>query len=391
MHKILLSGTFIISFIFNSFAQLPPASILVDKGNEYAQSYNVVLLLECENAIKMMVSNSKSFTGAHWTQFEPRINWELVPEDGKQTVYAKFLDKDNNEIGPVSDDVLVDATPPTDIAVDIDIPGKISNEKLHIVDLKIKATGAKYMMISNNGAFYGHKWQFYEEEMLDWELELGGDGEYTVYARFRDVAGNISETVKDKIIFDTQKPFNCSVVINKNDKYTFRQDGKVDITIFANEADSMIISSDKTFSDAKWVAYNTKTSFTFEEGDGTKEVFMKFKDIATNETGIFTDDIILDTTPPQDCEFFIDAGAGVTKDINKKVILSFNAKDATHMLVSNYQDFRAARWQLFKPVIKGWQLSGENDGLKVVYVRFRDEAGNVSTVFKDDIQLKRGF
>jgi len=391
MYRILFAGLLLFTIKLTASAQLPKASVLVDKGNKYAQSYTVGLQLECEGATKMMVSNYKDFTGAHWSHFERFVNWELFQKDGEQTVYAKFLDKDNNEIGPVSDDILVDATPPQNISVEIDIPGKISNEKLHIVDLKIQAEGAKYMMISNNGAFYGHKWQFYNKEMLDWELEKGGDGEYAVYARFRDVAGNISETVKDKVTFDTKKPFNCSIEINNNEKFTFRQDGKVNLAIFANEADSMMLANNQEFTDTQWTEYATKLDYTFEEGDGTKQVFVKFKDIAGNETGVFTDEIILDTTPPQECEFSIDAGAGVTKDINKKVVLSFNAEGATHMLVSNYPDFRAARWQLFKPRIVGWQLSGEEDGIKTVYARFKDEAGNVSTIYRDTIELKRGF
>jgi hypothetical protein len=153
----------------------------------------------------------------------------------------------------------------------------------------------------------------------------------------------------------------------------------------------MMLSGEKDLNNAQWVSYTTVAEYIFEEGDGTKEVFVKFKDIAGNETGIFTDAIILDTTPPQECEFNIDAGAGITKDINKKVILTFNAEGATHMLVSNYGDFRSARWQLYRPKMVGWQLEGEEDGNKVVYVRFRDEAGNVSTIFRDDIELKRGF
>ncbi|UZR94691.1 hypothetical protein [Chondrinema litorale] len=391
MFKHLFIGL-LLSCCFNvCFAQLPTASVLIDKGNKYAQSYTLDIQLECENAVKMMVSNYKNFTGAHWTAFEPRVHWELFHEDGEQFVYAKFLDKDNNEIGPVSDNILVDATAPANASVSIDMPNKVSNKKSHIVDLKINAEGAKYMMVSNNGAFYGLKWQFYEDELLDWELEKGGDGEYTVYAKFRDVAGNVSETVKDKIIFDTQKPFNCSVEINNGEKFTYRQDGKVDLSIFANEVDSMIISNDKEFKDAAWQPYATSTEWFFENGDATKSVYIKFKDMANNESGIFTDNIILDTTPPQDCEFYIDAGAGITTDINKKVHLRFGAEGASHMLISNFPDFRSARWQVYRNEIHGWKLEGEEDGSKVVYVKFKDDAGNVSTIFRDDIELKRGF
>ncbi|MEM1138093.1 MAG: hypothetical protein AAGI07_19845, partial [Bacteroidota bacterium] len=367
------------------------STLLIDKGNKYAQSYAVTIQIESAEAVKMMVSNYKDFTGAHWAAFEPRFNWELFPKDGEQTVYAKLLDKDNNEIGSIKDNIIVDATPPLNPSIKIDVPKKISNAKTHLVDVKLKVEGAKYMMISNNGAFYGHKWRFYEDELLDWELEKGGDGEYTVYAKFRDIAGNVTETVKDKIFFDTQKPFNCSVVINDDEKFTFRQDGLVKLEIFANEADSVMIANEKTFSNTNWQSYKTKTEWTFEHGDGVKAVYVKFRDIAGNETGIFTDNIILDTTPPKDCEFEIDAGASITADINKKVLLRFGAEDAKYMMVSNFPDFKSARWQLYKNEVHGWQLEGEKDGKKTIYVRFKDEAGNVSTIFRDDIELKRGF
>lgn len=105
-----------------------------------------------------------------------------------------------------------------------------------------------------------------------------------------------------------------------------------------------------------------------------------------------SDLIISDITPPKECEILIDGGASATNHINKEVQVSLQAEpDVEQMLVSNFPSFKGARWQKFEKTITGWRLDGETDGPKSVYVKLRDEAGNISGVFQATIQLQRGF
>ena len=59
------------------------------------------------------------------------------------------------------------------------------------------------------------------------------------------------------------------------------------------------------------------------------------------------------------------------------------------MLISNKPNFEGAKQKPFTSTIANWQLNSEEDGLKTIYVRLIDQAGNISEVSKTDIFLDR--
>jgi len=366
-------------------------SVQIDKGNRFAQSEQVKLTLSCTNAYQMMVSNFKDFTGGHWSSFEPGINWTLRPEDGKQTVYVRFRDQDGNDIASVSDDITLDVTPPQNCSVAFDLPGRITNSKSFLVDVKFKAKDAKYMMLSASGAFYGKKWQIFQEEILDYELTAGDDGFRYIYVKYRDVAGNISEVVSDQLMIDTQEPYGCDLIIDHDNQFTTERNRKVLVEFLARDADSMLVGTHESFEGVKWQPYQPQLTLALEGEDGKKVIYAKFKDLAGNESEIVSDNIYSDITPPTNCSITIDNGKGETSNINKIVNLSLKAEDAALMMISNFSDFKGARWQTYTPIVSKWRLYGENDGPRTVYVRYKDRAGNETDVFSAEITLNRGF
>ena len=60
----------------------------------------------------------------------------------------------------------------------------------------------------------------------------------------------------------------------------------------------MNISDEATFAGSTWETYAAISQFTFTGSDGTKEVYFKVRDTATNESSSDTDSIIVDTTAP---------------------------------------------------------------------------------------------
>lgn len=240
---------------------LTSARIYIDKGNTFTNSYLTTIQAECAEAQMMMVSNFENFTGATWAPFRPLFQWELQHLDGEQTVYAKFKDKNGNEIGTAKDKILVDATPPQNCSVRISVAGKHLNKRNVPVDLVMSGMDAKFMMLSNTSSFYNQKWRAYTETLKAWDLESNDDGEYKVYAKFRDAAGNISETVSDFVIVDTQSPTGATVLLDKNNKYTIRQDRKVEVELTIRDADSMMVSLDQNFAEAKWELFRPFSPF----------------------------------------------------------------------------------------------------------------------------------
>lgn len=61
--------------------------------------------------------------------------------------------------------------------------------------------GVADMMISNDSAFSGALWELYATNKYNWNL-TSGTGTKTVYAKFRDFAGNISPVYSDTITYD---------------------------------------------------------------------------------------------------------------------------------------------------------------------------------------------
>ncbi|MFA5841278.1 MAG: ice-binding family protein [Candidatus Paceibacterota bacterium] len=89
----------------------------------------------------------------------------------------------------------------------------------------------------------------------------------------------------------------------------------------------------------------------------------------------------LDTTPPTGTSVSINAGVANTSSLS--VNLSFTAIDATQMIVSNDAGFAGAYWENYM-TSKSWMLTS-GDGMKTVYAKFRDAAGNMSMAVSDSI------
>jgi peptidoglycan hydrolase-like protein with peptidoglycan-binding domain len=90
---------------------------------------------------------------------------------------------------------VADTTPPTNTS--ISIAAGEANTSTTAVTLTLAATDAVQMMISNNSDFSGASWESYSTSKT-WTL-TSGNGNKTVYAKFRDSALNSSTAVSDTI------------------------------------------------------------------------------------------------------------------------------------------------------------------------------------------------
>jgi hypothetical protein len=90
-----------------------------------------------------------------------------------------------------------------------------------------------------------------------------------------------------------------------------------------------------------------------------------------------------DTTPPTSISINVNAGAITTSSLS--VTVTLGASGATQMIVSNDAGFGGASWESYATT-KPWTLT-TGDGLKTVYVKFRDAAGNMSSAISDSITV----
>lgn len=379
----------------------PPENglVLINNGSKYAQKHNEIQLkIQATGASEMMVSNDSTFRNAKWQSFNPLISaWSVDDNDGEKWVYVKFRDQAGNESRVFSDDVILDKTPPSKPFIRIQAPNSvydsinkytIISDEAKVVNLQLHAEDADYMMISNSSNFYAAKWEKFRPKYENWELSGTEDGERAVFVRYRDVAGNISETASDRAKVDTEPPLDTKIMIDNNAEYATDPEMNVSLQLFARGADFMMVSNDPTFEGAVWEPYQRNKNWKLQGDEGIKTVLVKFKDFAGNTSPPAVDDIILDRTPPTEGSIILDKGQKITNHPDKVVLVKVKAKDAELMQISNTQDFKGARWQAYSNLNFNWSLVGD-DGLKYVFARFKDKAGNVSEIYADTIQLDR--
>ena len=119
-------------------------------------------------------------------------------------------------------------------------------------------------------------------------------------------------------------------------------------------------------------------------GDGSKTVYVQFKDGAGNISSPAADNIILDTTPPLGAVSIEDGALYTTFTA---VTLNLSAYDANGVVQMRFSN-DGVDYSAWTPYANSfvWTLPA-GDGLKTVYVQLMDSPGNVSSPLADSITL----
>jgi len=272
----------------------------------------------------------------------------------------------------------VDVTPPTG---SLTINGGALSTTAINVTLGLAAvdvtSGVAMMSFSNDGSVWS-EWQTYATS-ANWSLP-SGNGVKTVYARFRDVAGNISSPVSNTIALDTAAGTEYGVTIN--DGVLFTNQTAVTLTISARPGTTqMQVSNDGGFAGAQWEPYTSRKAWAITQYGSyviPRVVYVRYKDLDGNVSSNYQDDIILDVTPPTGSVQIISATGLQAKasTVTLKLSASDDVSGVGHMLISNQPDFAGASWEAYV-TRRAWTLGSDT----AVYVRFRDNAGNVSSTY----------
>lgn len=181
---------------------------------------------------------------------------------------------------------------------------------------------------------------------------------------------------------------NVRVLLNGGNKYS--QTGLVSLKIEAAGARQMMVSRFPNLDGAEWQEFKTDYGqINLGNDEGEKKVYVKLKDKYGNVTPTFEAAITVDRTPPKNPKVTINAEGGFVNNPERMVTLEIHADEAKYMMVSNISTFKDSRWQAYRTVLPNWKLLPGN-GLRKVFVKFRDEAGNESEaasaeIFVDDV------
>lgn len=357
------------------------ADFQIDRGKKQTtnQDKKVTLAISCRAAEQMMISQHPKFAGAKWEAYRTEKKWVLAGEDGEKTIYIKFRSSTHTESLPLSRKILLDRTPPSNLAISVD--GGAESTFNAYVEVAVKADGAVGMQLSTHKNFEGATWQAYSPHPFRLDLPVKG-GLHTVYARFKDSQGNVSKIISDDILLEV-RPLETAFLINRGALYTNNRQGKVMLNFQGRYVAEILVSNAADFSGAHWQSYQENLSWTLSAGDGEKQVFVRFRSKTKTESAPVSQKIVLDRQPPQQGDLRLSQDA---QTMWGRIKVEAKAEGAAQMQISEDKSFAQLRWLPFTDLPQHFQLSG-GDGEKTVYARFRDVAGNVSAVVRKSYRL----
>jgi hypothetical protein len=98
-------------------------SLIINNGDKYTNSLDVVLKLSAENAFQMAISNDPSFSGIYWEEYKETKKWKLTEKEEKKIVYVKFRSEEGSVSDVIFSSIILDTTPPANVSEFIAIPG----------------------------------------------------------------------------------------------------------------------------------------------------------------------------------------------------------------------------------------------------------------------------
>jgi len=187
----------------------PNGSLNINGGAAYTNFSNVTLSLNAADdsgtVSEMRLRNAGEAWRA-WEDYQTSRAWALSWVEGLRTVEAQFRDGFGNESSVVSASIIMDTTPPQG---SITLNDGAQYTRTTGVSVKPTATdassGVAKVQLSNDNTNFQEFDYFPHTYYIYWPL-TPGDGPKTVYAQFRDNAGNTSASVTASITVDTVAP-----------------------------------------------------------------------------------------------------------------------------------------------------------------------------------------
>ena len=377
-------------FVLDTVA--PSGSLSIDDGAVYVNTTSIILTTfaaDTTSGVAQMQLSNDGVSYASWESYASTKSWTLPSGDEFKTVYVKYKDHADNVSTPYTDTITLDTTTPTG---SISINDSATYATSQAVNLTLSAndetSGLSRMRFSNNGSSWS-EWESYNTSK-PWTLSTG-DGTKTVYVQYKDNAGNV-DTYTDTIILDTSPPSSSVATLP-----TYQSILSFLVSWSGSDATSGIASYDVQLRDGTGVSWEdwqtspiaTSTAFVGEDGH-TYYFQSRARDNAGNLEGYPGGDGDTHTTvdvTPASGSILVNNGAidTTSTDVILKPSASDSVSGVSQMSFSN-DGSSWSNWEGYYSTSKSWILIS-GDGLKTVYAGYRDNAGNVSSVYTDTINL----
>jgi subtilisin family serine protease len=322
-------STLLLSYIVDLTAPTSN-SISINNSSTYTTSTSVTLSLSSTGASQMYVTNTAGCSaGGSWETYSTSKSWTLGQTNATVTVYAKYRDAAGNESSCISDTIIHDNQAPTSPTIAINSAANYTNSTS--VTLSLSSTGASQMYVTNiAGCSAGGSWETYSTSK-SWTLGQT-NATATVYAKYRDAAGNETSCISDTIIHDNIMPSSISLGIDNNSGYT--NSNQITLKPNANGANQMYITNvSGCGSGGVWEAYSQSKLTTLSSLNTTHTFYVIFKDNAGNTTNCISKSVIHDNISPTDPSSLVLPGEHGSKSLTPEISWSESTDENTIVYV----------------------------------------------------------
>ncbi len=249
--------------------------------------------------------------------------------EGERTYYLHVRDQAGN-VSTLSRTIIVDTEKPSSPAIAL---SPATYAPTADVTVSLGVNGATQMCLwgdfttTSTDACVTDGWQTLAASKAI--LLTAGDGQKTINARFRDAAGNVSDTVTARVTRDGSAPAAPSVTINGGEAFTGAR--SVTLALSASDTSSSVTAmavgnESLTCASATYEPYATTKTWLLSDSDGLRTVVVCFKDGVGNSVS-GSDSITLDRAPPTGVSLTLAGGA--SSSTSSTVSVSVGASDAT--------------------------------------------------------------
>ena len=377
----------------------PSGSITINSGAAYTKSTAVTLNLSATDNIGvtgyyLSTSSTKpSATATGWTSvtstasYSANVSYTLSSGDGSKTIYAWYKDSAGNVSATASDSITLDTTAPA-----ITITSPTSNATYSTASSTISLGGTASDATSGVGS-------------VTWSNSRGGSGTASgktswsvstitlssgsnvITVTVTDGAGNTgTDTIT--VTYSNTTP-SGSININSGTAYTKSTNVTLNLSAMDNVGvTGYYLSTSSTVPLATatgWTAvtsttsYNANVSYTLSSGDGSKTVYVWYKDAAGNVSATASDSITLDTTAPA-ITITSPTSNSTYSTVSGTISLGGSASDSTSGINNvTWSNDRGGSGTATGTT--GWSVSGItlSGGSNVITVTAKDRANNTAT------------
>ena len=309
--------------------EAPLISLGIENNSTATNQTAVSLILSGSDAIGVTGylissdSTSPSLTSSDWvsvssqSQFSKTLSSTVGPTDQTYTFYGWLRDTSGNLSERASSSIIYDNTTPSDTAVKINSGDSTTSNTAVTLDLSAsdQTSGVSAYLVSESSSKPSNSESNWVSLTTTSTLSTSasftlssvstaGTHEKTVYAWFRDAAGNITDAASDSInlvINDTDAPTNPAISINSGSSTSTST--SVTLSLLASDDVGVTgyylsqTNSTPASNASGWSAVTSSTSFSASDNYtlsslGLNTVYVWYKDAAGNVSSPASDTII---------------------------------------------------------------------------------------------------